>query len=52
MALKPLREGINSLPPGRVIEFLFDTWIGRDEKDDRYEVRVEYRGEATSGSKK
>lgn len=45
MELQIFRSDIKSLAPGRVIEFLFDTWIGRDEKDDRYQVTVEYAGE-------
>jgi hypothetical protein len=45
MELQIFRSGIPTLPPGRVIEFFFDTWIGRAEADDRYQVKVKYRGD-------
>jgi hypothetical protein len=37
------RSGIKALAPGRVIEFLFDTWIGRDQINDRHEVKITYQ---------
>lgn len=45
MELQILNSGIESLPPGRVIDTFFDSFIGRDEKDDRYVVTIKYRGE-------
>jgi len=44
MQLQVFQSGVKTLAPGSVVEFLFDTWIGRDEKDDAYEVTVTYRG--------
>ena len=45
MDLQILKSGIESLPPGRAIDTFFDSFIGRDEKDDRYVVTIKYRGE-------
>lgn len=45
MDLQILKSGIESLPPGRVIDTFFDNFIGRDEKDDRYVVTITYRGD-------
>jgi len=39
------QSGIRSIAPGRVIEFFFDTWIGRNNMNDRHAVRITYRGE-------
>jgi hypothetical protein len=39
------QSGIGSLAPGRVIEFFFDTWIGRDNINGRHKVTVTYRGD-------
>ncbi len=44
MDLQIFQSGIKSLAPGRVIEFFFDTWIGRGEMNDRHEVTVTYTG--------
>ena len=44
MELGILKSGIKTLAPGRVIEFLFDTWIGRDEMNDRYVAKLTYSG--------
>jgi hypothetical protein len=45
MELGIFKSGIKTLPPGRVIEFLFDTWIGRDEMNDRYVAKLSYSGD-------
>jgi len=45
MDLQILKSGIESLPPGRVIDTFFDNFIGRDEKEDRYVVTITYRGD-------
>jgi len=44
MKLQVFQTGIRSLAPGRVIEFLFDTWIGRDGLTERHEVTITYAG--------
>lgn len=43
--LQIFKKGIESMPPSQVIETFFDTFFGRDEKDDLYRATVEYRGE-------
>ncbi len=45
MDLQIFKEGIESLPPGQVIETFFDTFFGRAESDDLYVATVVYRGE-------
>lgn len=45
MELGIFKTGIKSLPPGRVIEFFFDTWIGRDNLPDHHAVTVTYKGD-------
>ena len=45
MKLQIFQTGIKSLAPGRVIEFLFDTWIGRDGMNERHEVTMNYKGD-------
>jgi hypothetical protein len=45
MDMNIFRSGIRSLAPGRVIEFFFDTWIGRGNINGRHQVTITYRGE-------
>jgi hypothetical protein len=45
MDLQLFQSGIRSLAPGRVIEFFFDTWIGRNTMNGRHEVTITYRGQ-------
>ena len=45
MDMNIFRSGIRSLAPGRVIEFFFDTWIGRADMNGRHKVTITYRGE-------
>lgn len=42
--LNIFKSGIESLAPGRTIEFFFDSWIGRVEKDDYHRVTISYKG--------
>lgn len=42
--LPVLARGIPSLPPGKEIRFLFDSFIHREELPDTYGVRVKYQG--------
>lgn len=43
--LQVFKKGIESMPPGQVIETFFDMFFGRDEKDDLYHATIGYRGE-------
>jgi hypothetical protein len=45
MAMQLFKSGIRSLVPGRVIEFFFDSWIGRDGMTNIHTVEVTYTGE-------
>jgi len=45
MKLGVFQTGIGSLAPGRVIEFLFDTWMKRDGLPSRHAVTITYKGE-------
>lgn len=39
------REGLPTLPPGKRISVLFDSWLQRGDRPGGYRVNVRYRGE-------
>lgn len=43
--LKLFREGLPTLPPGKQIAVLFDSWMHRGDRPDAYTVKIAYRGE-------
>lgn len=43
--LKLFREGLPTLPPGKEVRVLFDSWIQRGDRPDAYAVRIAYQGE-------
>lgn len=43
--LQVFKKGIQSMPPGQVIETFFDMFFSLEEKDDLYRATIEYRGE-------
>ena len=43
MKLGVFQTGIGSLAPGRVIEFLFDTWMKREGLPERHAVTITYK---------
>ena len=43
--LPVLTQGIPSLPPGKEIKFLFDSFINRGELPDTHAVKVQYEGD-------
>ncbi len=45
--LELFRRGLPTLPPGKRISVLFDSWIQRGDRPDAYSVKVTYGGEGS-----